>query len=314
MRDHMTRQIWLGGFASAAATAGLQRGTAAASSGSGVTIVAGLTFAQGEAFFAQDQGFFRSHGLDTIVKTVNSGASGAAAVAGNDAHIGVSNILTLAEARSHNVPFVVIAPGGVHDSRFGDSGLLVAAASQIASAREFNGNVIGVQTLNALDQLAVRAFIDKAGGNSDTVKFVEIPQSSMVDALLGGRIVAAAFDEPALSIALQSGGVRSLGDGLDTIGSRFVETAWYTTEDWLAANKDVARRFAAAIYQAGAWAMEQPEQAASIAQKYVKSGALSKQRFATKMQPAEFQILFDVAARYKTIPITNAASIIWTGA
>jgi NitT/TauT family transport system substrate-binding protein len=311
-----TRHAWLAGCAAiaAAAPAVLRAPIAGAQGAPTIKIAAGQIDAQAEAYFAQDQGFFRDRGLDTSIATFRSGAAGAAAVAGHEVQIGVSNTLQLAQAHAHNVPFVVIAPGGIHDSKFVISGLLVAAASPMASAKELNGKTVGVATLNGLDQLAARALIDRAGGDSSTVKFVEIPPSATIEALTQGRIDASNVEDPERSSALRAKIARSLGDGEDVIGQRWVQTAWYTTADWLDANKDGARRFAAAIYQAGAWAMGAPDKAAAVMQKVLGVAVPpSAQRYATALQLAEFQAVLDAAARYNLIPATNAATFVWNG-
>jgi NitT/TauT family transport system substrate-binding protein len=309
------RYHWLTGCAAFAALAAvLQPRGAGAQTAPSIKIAAGQIVAQGQAYFAQDQGYFRDRGLDTSITTFHNGAAGAAAVAGHDTQIGVSSVLQIAQAHAHNLPFVIIAPGGIHESPYHVSGLLVAAASPVVSAKELNGKIIGVATLNGLDELAARALIDRAGGDSSTVKFVEIPPSATVDALTQGRIAASNVEDPERSTALRSGVARTLGDGEDAIGQRFVQTAWYTTTDWLAANKDAARRFAAAIYQAGSWAMAAPDKAALIMQKYLAvPGTPSAQRFATAMQVSEFQPILDTAARYNLIPATSASTLVWNG-
>jgi ABC-type nitrate/sulfonate/bicarbonate transport system substrate-binding protein len=146
------------------------------------------------------------------------------------------------------------------------------------------------------------------------VKFVEIPPSATVEALSQGRITASNVEDPERTTALRSGVARTLGDGEDAIGVRFVQTGWYTTTDWLAANKDAARKFAAAIYQAGSWAMSAPDKAALILQKYLGvTGTPSAQRFATAMRVADFQPILDSGAHYNLIPATSAATLVWDG-
>lgn len=309
-----TRRAWLAGCAALAATPALFVPRAVAAQAAQIKIAAGQIDAQAEAYYAQDQGYFRKRGLSTSITTFHNGAAGAAAVAGGDAHIGVSSVLQLAQAQAHNVPFVIIAPGGIHESPYHVSGLMVAAASPIVSAKELNGKTVAVASLNGLDGLKVRALIDRAGGDSSTVKFVEIPPSATIEALVQGRIAASNVEDPERTTALRSGVARSLGDGEDAIGARFVQTGWYTTNAWLAANKDAARTFAAAIYQAGSWATDAPDKAALILQKYLGvTGSPSAQRFATAMRVADFQPILNSGARYGLIPVTSAATLVWDG-
>jgi NitT/TauT family transport system substrate-binding protein len=295
-----------------AAAFGTRTGAIAANDVALIKIGAGQIDPQAEAYYAQEMGFFKKHGLTTSVSTLMNGAAIAAAVASGDLQIGISNVLQLAQASSHDLPFVVIATGGVHAPNYHVSGLVVAAGSPIASAKDLDGKVVGVATLNGLDQMAASVFIDKNGGNSKAVKFIEVPHAAIVDTLTAGRIDAANIEDPDLSAALARKRVRSLGDGEAAIAPSWAETAWFSTKNWLAGNKDSAARFAAAIYEAGAWAMENPDPAAVVLQKYLgRSREKSSQRFATSMKLADFDAVLDAAAAYHLIPPTKASSFVW---
>jgi NitT/TauT family transport system substrate-binding protein len=277
-------------------------------------IAAGQIAPQSQAYFAQDMGFFQAHGLSTTVSVFRGGAANAAAVAGGDMQIGVSSILQLAQAHAHGLPFVIIAPGGIHDSRFPGSGLMVAASSPYTSAKELSGKVIAASSLNGLDELAARALIDRRGGDSSSAKFLEIPPSAQLAALLQGRIDAVNMEDPERQAALDGGKVRSLGDGEDAIAKGFAETGWFVTADWLAANKETARRYAQAMYESAGWAMQNPVKAAQIMATYLKSDPVpTRQRYAERMILSDFQSVLDVAARYKFVPPTTATSFVWDG-
>src|SRR6185312_12227128 len=279
-----------------------------------IKVGAGLIEPQAEAYYAAEMGFFKKHGLSVQVQTLRNGAAIAAAVAGGELHIGISNAVQLAQAHARNLPFVVIALGGVHDSRFSKSGLVVALNSPIASAKELNGKVIAVATLNSLDQLAASVLIDKSGGDVSSVKFIEFTPAAAVEAIVQGRIAGANLEDPEFSAGVASKKIRSVGDGENAIGKRWVETAWFTTGDWLAKNKDAARRFGTAIYEAGAWAMANPEKAAAILQKVLSiKEDRAEQRFATRTDLVELQTILDAAARYKYVQQTSAVVLLWNG-
>lgn len=294
----LTRRAWLASGATAFA-AGVAGRRAGAQAPDVLTIGAGLIESHAEGYYAHDLGFFAQHGLNVEVKQLRNGATIAAAVASGDLQAGCSTVLQLAQARGHNLPFVIIAAGAVHDARFAHTvGLAVAASSRIAAPKELDGKVVAASTLNGLDQLVTAALVDKNGGDSSTLKFVELSPRAMVDALEQGRIDAASLEEPELSAA--GARIRSLGDGEDAIAPRFVTTAWFANEEWRAKNAAVARRFAQAIFAAGAWAMANPEKAAPILQKYLGSADLrATQRFAARNDPNELSPLARAAVQYK---------------
>jgi NitT/TauT family transport system substrate-binding protein len=279
-----------------------------------IDIAAGQIAPQGEAFFAADAGFFKKQGIRVILNVFRSGAANAAAVAGGDMQIGVSTVLQLAQAHAHGLPFVVVAAGAVHDSKYVNAGLVVASTSSITSPRELNGKTVGVSSLNGLDELSIRTLVDRAGGDSSQVKFAELPPSSEVAALLQGRIDAVNMQDPQRQSALDAHQVRTIGIGDDAIGSTFVQTAWFTTTTWLAANKGTAKRFATAIYESGDWAMRNPTSAADVISKYLKTAPVpTTQRYASTMDLHEFQVVLDAAVKYNMLPAVSAASFVWDG-
>jgi NitT/TauT family transport system substrate-binding protein len=288
-------------------------GTAAAQS-SQLNIAAGQIAPQGEAYFAADAGFFQNQGINPVLSVFRNGAANAAAVAGGDMQIGVSTVLQLGQARVHGVPFVILAAGAVHDSKYVNAGLLVPTSSPITNAKELTGKIVGSSSLNGLDELSIRTLVDKAGGDSSQVKFTELPPASQFAALLQGRVDAVNMQDPLRQSALDSGKVHMIAIGDDAIGPVFVQTAWFTTTTWLAANKDVAKRFAAAIYEGGDWAMRNPAKAADVLTKYLKTAPIpTNQRYASKMNLRDFQVVLDAAVKYKMLPAISAAGFVWDG-
>ncbi len=307
-----SRGHWLGA-ASAAATVPLF-GLPGAAQTAALKVAAGQIVEQSEAYFAADAGFFDKHGITASVSVFRGGAANAAAVAGGDMQVGVSSVLQLGQAVSHGLPFVIIAAGAVHDSHNYDASLLTAITSGITSPKQLTGKIVGASSLNGLDELSVRALIDKSGGDSSTVKFTEIPPVEQFAALQQGRLDAASMEDPERRAALGSGKVRDLGNGLNAIAPVFVTTAWFTTQTWLNANKDTARRFVAAIYDAGSWAVQNPAKAGDIMTKYLKTTAApSIAAYAKSTNPRDFQPLLDVAAKYKFLPPVAASSFVWDG-
>jgi NitT/TauT family transport system substrate-binding protein len=271
-----------------------------------------LIEAQAQAHYAYDQGIFKAHGLDVDVQTNNNGAANSAAVASGDLQIAATSTISVAQAFNRGLPFVVIAPGGIHDSRYPGSGAFVAPDSKIQTPKDLNGKTIAVATAKGLDQLLASALVDKHGGDSSTLKFVELKPVTMVDALLANRVDAAYMDDPEYSNAKAR--ARLIGDGEAAVGDAFVETVWFTTKDWLAKNPDAARRFRDAIYDAGDWAMANPDRAGVLLQQDLKvTQTRGSQRFATRANTtmASYQVLLDAAAKYSLIPATKASDLLW---
>jgi NitT/TauT family transport system substrate-binding protein len=274
---------------------------------------AGNIEAHAEAYYARAQGLFQQNGLNVDIQTLRNGAAIASAVAGGSLQIGVSSVLQLAAGRGRGLPFVIIAPGALHDGRsVHTTNLVVAPNSPISKPADLNGKVVAVNTLNGLDQIIVDALVDKNGGNSSTVKYIEVPPAAAADAMLQGRVDAAQLEEPELSGAGTS--VKRLGDGEDAIAERFVTTGWFTTDAWLNANKDLARRFSAAIFEAGAWAMKNPDSAGTVLQKALGSRLTrGTQIFASDRVTAEMAPLLATAVKYKVAATISTGDLFWDG-
>jgi ABC-type nitrate/sulfonate/bicarbonate transport system substrate-binding protein len=306
---HRSRRAWLAGTGCLIAASGF---TAQAQTPPAVSIAGGSTEGLCEAYYAEELGLFRSHGLNASVRILASAAPMASAVASGDLNIGTNNVLSVGQAVARNIPFVIIASAGIHDKRFPNSEVVVAKQSPIQSPKDLSGKSVGVSTLSGLEALSVKALIDQAGGDLASVKFVEMGARLVPEAIVSGRIDAGVLAEPDLSANKDR--TRSLGSGDDAISAHTIQTAWYCLRPWLDANKDTARRFADAIYAAGDWANKNPEKAALVLKKYIAiDEPHTYAHFAPKQDVAGIQVVFDAAAKYKFMPPISAADCVWDG-
>jgi len=307
-----TRASWLAGV-SAVAVAGAAAERAEGQSLTPITVACGLVEPHAAARYAAAQGFFRKHGLDAQILTQNNGAANAAAVVGGTAQFGISNILQLAQAHANNVSFKVVALGEVIDAKDVHSGLIVAGNGGIATVRDLSGKTVAVSSPRGLDQLETANFIDKQGGDSQTVRFLEIPPTASVAAVVENRIAAAVAVPPMLETALGNG-MRSLGDIEGSIAPFWVPSGWFSTAAYVQNNPDIVRRFVAAIYEAGAWALINRSAAADVLSKALGAPVpRTYLRLATKTDPGLFQPPLDVAAHYAYVVATKVTDLMWSG-
>jgi NitT/TauT family transport system substrate-binding protein len=158
------------------------------------------------------------------------------------------------------------------------------------------------------------AYIKRGGGDATSVKFIEIPESTTVDALLQGRIAASYLDDPQYSAAKSQ--IRPLAAASDAIaaGKPFAETVWFTTKDWLAQNPALAHRIVGCLTDGGKWAMANPDAAARIIETRLGfKEAKAQIRFAVTNDPQIVQPLLDTAAELNVLPPIRAAAYFWDG-
>jgi NitT/TauT family transport system substrate-binding protein len=275
----------------------------------------GTVEANAQIFYAADMGFFKKNNLDIEVVKLRSGTTTMAAIVAGDLQCGVANVLSLGAAHQRNVPLVIIAPGAYYDSNVPTTAMVVTPDSPVKSAKDLSGKAVAVISVGGLDQLALDAWVDKTGGDLASVKCIEVPPSAMAEALSRGSIAAAVMNDPEMSAALEGKQVKFLANGYDAISKLFMQTAWFSTQEWLDKNKDTAKRFGDALVAGGAWGMANPEQAAAILAKWTGSKeARAKMRFSDKLTASLIQPVYDSAAKYKLLagPVT-AADFIWSG-
>jgi NitT/TauT family transport system substrate-binding protein len=266
-----------------------------------------------EVYYAKDQGYFTKAGLDVqIVPIVNSSAI-AEAVATGTVDIGFSAVLSIAIAHARGIPFVMIAPGNVHDPAAPSALLVVPTASPIHVAKDLTGKTIGIPALKTISEYAPRIWIDRNGGDSTTVKFLELPFGAMTDALAAGRIDAAWLTEPFISSNKRT--TRVLAYAFDTIAHSFLISAWFSTIAWARAHADVVARYSTAVRAAGAWATANPAASAGILTRDMKLdptalASMVRTRFADQLTPSAIQPQIDVAAHYGLFTVFPASELL----
>lgn len=251
-------------------------------------------------------GFFKNHGLEVELRSMSSGAAMAAAVAGGSLHVAATNILGLISAHVKGIPFQIIAPGGLYVTEQPAEMLVVRKDAAIRTAADLNQKTIASSALGDLDSVAALAWIDLHGGDSKTVRRVEISPAATQAALEAGRIDAAGLQEPRLSEALQSGNIRVLGKMYDAIGKRFMVSAIFSMAEFTTANRDAVTRYYRAQLEANAFANAHPDQTARWLAEFANADVDLIQRtprkiMAESMDLALIQPVLDAAVRAKVI-------------
>ena len=169
------------------------------------------------------------------------------------------------------------------------------------TAADLNGKTIGILAVKSIQQVLAMAWVDKHGGDSKTLKFIEIPYPQMGAQLAAHRVDAVVVTEPFRTDAKSAG--RVIGNADDGIAPRFIGLAWGATGAWLAAHPDIAVRFLTAVRQAGIWANGHPNESADILMKYSKLDpavvrTMARATYASAVEPALIQPVIDASAKY----------------
>jgi NitT/TauT family transport system substrate-binding protein len=304
----------IGACASGAMFAGT-RSTTLAQAPLAVRVGAGTVESNAQAFYAIDMGFFRRNGLDPQFTQLRSGGVIMEAVISNQLDYGVSNPVSFGSALLRKIPFLIIAPGFFWDGRFPNAGIVVAPNSPAKTAKDLNGQTVGVTSLGSIDQLGYQTFMDAGGGDLASLKYLEVVPSAMAETVAQGRIAAGIINDPEFSNAIAIGKVKKLVNAYDGIGKLFYSTIWFSTQEFVAKNKETTKRVADALSAAGEWAENNRPQALVILEKYTKFHEdKSVARYGRKLDPALLQPLWDAGYKYKIYrePL-KAAEFCWDG-
>ena len=264
-----------------------------------------------EAFYALDQGFFKKNGLDVSIERITNGPAIAAAVASGAVDVGFSNLVSLAIAFKKGVPITLIAAAGMYSSKAPTTTCMVALNSPIKSAKDLNGKIFATNGLKNIGEFAPRAWIDKNGGDSSTVKFVEMPFPDMAGALTQGRIDAAVMAEPTMTES--KGQSRFFTNCYDGIGSSYMIGAYFATTSWAAAHPDLVRKFQASIRDTAIWANKNPLLSAAILARESKmnpdiAAKMFRAVYPERLEASAIQPVIDVTAKYGALPASFPAT------
>jgi NitT/TauT family transport system substrate-binding protein len=246
---------------------------------------------------------------------MQSGPIIANAVISGSLQVGASNIASLANARENGLLVKVFAPAGMASPKTMTDVLMVRPDSPIKTIADLNGKTVAINATKTMQDAAFRLWIDKHGGDSTTIKLIEIPFPSMLAALDSGRVDAAIPSEPFTSEGLATN--RVLGGVYGSMPGPILVFGFFATDAWLGANPDLAVKFAGAIHKAALWANSHPKDSAAMLVALSKldpsvAATMQRAQYATSLDPAIIQPVLDNAVRYGMLAKPMLASdLIW---
>ena len=254
---------------------------------------------------AHELGYFTSAGLNVDITLINGGAALTTAVIGHVIDVGTTNTGTFCLSYPRGIPLTIVAPGALYLSSAPTTVLVVDKNSKIGTAAELEDKVVAVPSLHESAQAGLSKWLDVSGGSSAATKFVEIKSVEMVAAIDAGRVDAALLQEPYLTAGANV--VRKIAQPYDVVASRYLNTAYFASNDWIAQNQDTTEKLAAALRRSAIWANHNDAAIVNILAKYSKIAPevlarVTRARHGETMQPELIQPVIDVMAQYKFSP------------
>lgn len=255
--------------------------------------------------YAMRSGLFEKAGLKLELTMMTSGNVVTEAVAGGALDLGLSSLVALIQGHLRGIPLTIVAPGGLWvDSNV--AGLVVATASPLRTAKDFNGKTLCTPSLQSLDTVAMDAWLDQNGGDSKTVHFFELPALSAPAALEAGRVDGAILNNPAFSAALEGGKNRAVARIYNAIAKQFLLGVWFTTTGYVEKNRSAAERFSRVVAEAAVYTRAHPEATTDDIVQITKLdrnlvARMPRTMVGTTISAADIQPVIDSAAKYKFI-------------
>jgi NitT/TauT family transport system substrate-binding protein len=264
-----------------------------------------------EAYYGAEAGIFASNGINPVVSTLNNGATIVQAVLGGDLDVGEVNPFQLAVAIARGITLQMIAPACIYTKKVANPNVVVAKNSPIRAPKDLAGATIGVGSLGDFNQLSLFAWLDANNVPRASIKYIELPFSSIGSALERGTIQAGFIVEPAKSEAMRAGLIRDFADTYIAITPELATTVWFTSKAWLQKNPETAKNLVKAVYATGRWANTHEKQAAEILAKITKIdlaviSAQQRRLFATSYDKRYVEATLALAGKYNLLqrPVT----------
>jgi NitT/TauT family transport system substrate-binding protein len=271
-----------------------------------------------QPYYAQANGYLDKAGIGVDVSTVQTSPVILQALLSGTYDIGSATVTTLALAHLKELPIVIVGPQAVVERGVVQGGIVVSASSTIKGARDLEGKTFAVSGLGTIAEFVPRAWVDKNGGDSATMKFTEVPFPTIGDAIAAGRADAGWLNEPFFTIATRKGQVKLLTTTDDAMPPVYLATAWFATAAWAKAHADLVSRFVRSMNQAGVWANANPDKVVPILVDKLKADPAMlaighRTTFTDKLVNAQIQPLIDIVTRYQKVPTFSASELIFRG-
>jgi NitT/TauT family transport system substrate-binding protein len=270
-------------------------------------------------FYAIKSGMYQKAGLDVEDITTNSGSASTAAVVGGTYELAKASPIASLLAYLRGLPLTIVANGAVWDAKSKWNSVVVAADSPIKSGADCNDKIGSAPALNDTAQFGVLEWVDKHGGDSKTMKWVEIPGSASPAALRAHRVDVTSLNEPQLTEAISEGNIRALGPAHAAIADHWVAAVYLTRPDWAKSHVDTVRRWVRVTYEAAAYANTHESDTVALMADVTKIPIGIVQKMAriygaTSSDPSLLQPVIDLAVKYKALPRAFAPKEIYFSA
>ena len=216
-----------------------------------------------------DKGFFSDVGLDVTVQPTTGGAASVPGVVAGSYDFAFGNYVSgmVANDQGLNLKYVTNGNSTAGNPDFG--AVIVKADSPIKTPADLSGKTISVNNLQNIGDTTIRTVVDDDGGDSSTIKFVEVAFPDAEAAVENNQVDAAWILAPFLNSAVANGArvitynFSDFDPGLDIAG-------YFTTADTVKNKPELVKAFTEAMNKSLEYADSHPDEVKQIVTTYTK--------------------------------------------
>jgi NitT/TauT family transport system substrate-binding protein len=305
--------------------AGASAGPQASARGSitNLTVGSSPTISNASLYYASEAGLFQKNGLSVTPDVIQSGQQAIPQLLNGQIQFAAADPLGSMLAISQGIPIEIVVGGNVAPAgpAKDPSGLIAKPGGPIKSLADLDGKTVAVNATKSLAQVALEAAIDKKGGDSRTVKWIEVPFPQMVAAVKNGTVAAAATNEPFVTAGKTAGLTEVPYGGLSTTLAGVPQVVYLASKSYVSSHPQVVKSFIASVNAANSALGSNPGEIRAVGAKSttINAATLAKitlPSFGPPLSLAKLEELEQLMVKYGilTQPIANLSqSVITSG-
>jgi NitT/TauT family transport system substrate-binding protein len=219
-----------------------------------------------------DKGFFADEGLEVTVQPTTGGAASVPGVVAGSYDFAFGNYVSalVANDQGLNLKYVTNGNSTAGNPDFG--AVIVKDDSPIESPADLSGKTVSVNNLQNIGDTTIRTVVEDDGGDSSTIKFVEVAFPDAEAAVTNGQVDAAWVLAPFLDSAVANG-ARVISYNFSDFDPKLDISGYFTTADTYKNKPELVKAFKTAMNKSLEYSDSHPDEVKQIVTTYTKMTA-----------------------------------------
>jgi NitT/TauT family transport system substrate-binding protein len=221
-------------------------------------------------WLGKSKGFFEEEGLDLDIKTGSGGGAILPAVVSGSYDFGMGNTVSVLLARDKGMDVKFVSNEATTAGAPKSQAVIVPNDSPIKTPADLAGKTVAVLGISGSVDTTIRAIVDADGGDSSTMKFVELAPSEVQAAVEKKQVDAGWILAPFLQKAVAEGS-RVVTYNFSEFSPNFTLAGYFAMNETIKSRPAVVESFNKALAKSVAYAQEHPDEVREIVTTYTKN-------------------------------------------